>query len=89
MRLVSVFTSFHLSGVTVSGSDVMGPLEPLRGLWRVEGSFLPRRAGLQYPGPRGRSLGQKESSDPSEGLEVTASFPPRRPRSCWPLNSGS
>ena len=67
----------------------MGPLEPLRGLWRVEGSFLPRRAGLQCSGPRGRSLGQKESSDPSEGLEVAASCPPRRPRSCWLLNSGS
>lgn len=69
VRLVSVFTSFHPSRVTVSGCDVMGPLEPLRGLWRVAGSFLPRRAGLQCPGPRGRSLGQKESCDPVRVLK--------------------
>lgn len=53
----------------------MGPLEPLRGLGGLRAVFSPRRVGIQCPGPGGRLLGQKESSDPSEGLEVTTSCP--------------
>lgn len=75
MQLVSVFTSFHLSRVTVRESGVMEPLEPLRGLEGLRAVFSPSRAGLQCPGPGGRLLGQKEPSDPIEGLEVTMSCP--------------
>lgn len=56
MWLVSVFTSFHLSRVTVSVSGVMEPLEPLPWPWRVEGQFSPEEgrasvlvAGWQAP----------------------------------------
>lgn len=65
MRLVSVFTTFHLPRVTVRASGVMEPLEPLPWPWRVEGQFSPEegRASVLVAG----SLSRRDPSDGESG----------------------
>lgn len=47
LRSVSVFISFHLSRVTVSGVASWSPWSHFRGLEKLRDSFLPRKARVQ------------------------------------------
>lgn len=74
MLPVSVFTSFHLSRETVrvaSGS----PWSSSRGLGALGTVFSLARQGFSACGRVGNSLGRRDPSDGSEGLDVTASRP--------------